>query len=123
FGYFFVSAFRTDDEALSTYGEELMVAQSLEEAVQRKLASGRGYLLAHDEQSRRAFEQADSEIDDRLRTLQARVKSEEGTSLIAAMAAAIDAHDRAVRQAMAAGGTVAEIARSWTADVYPLAAT
>src|SRR5438045_3430201 len=72
FGYFFVSAFRTDDEALSTYGEELMVAQSLEEAVQRKLASGRGYLLAHDEQSRRAFEQADSEIDDRLRTLRAR---------------------------------------------------
>src|SRR5262245_61721137 len=86
FGCLFVYAFRADDEALSTYAEELMVAQSLEEAVQRKLASGRGYLLDQAEQSRRAFEESDADIRDRMKTLQARVKSDEGIRLIAAMA-------------------------------------
>src|SRR5580765_3781443 len=108
FGYFFLSAFRADDEALSTYGEELVVAQSLEEAVQRKLANGRAYLLDHDERSRRAFEEADSDMRDRMGTLQARVKSEEGSRLLATTARGIEAHDRALRRAMAARGTVAE---------------
>jgi signal transduction histidine kinase len=123
FGYFFVSAFRADDEALANYGEELVTAQALEEAVQRKLAGGRGYLLARDEQSRRVFEQADSDISDRMRALQARVKSEQGVRLLATVAGGIAAHDRALRRAMAVGGTVDEIAQSWATDVHPLAAT
>jgi signal transduction histidine kinase len=120
FGYFFVSAFHADDEALSTYAEELMTAQSLGEAVQRKIASGRGYLLDHQGESRRAFEQADADISDRLNTLRARVKSAEGIRLLAVMAGGIEAHDRALRSTMAAAGTVDELAHAWAADVRPL---
>jgi signal transduction histidine kinase len=123
FGYSFVSAFRADDEALSTYAEELILAQSLEEAVQRKLANGHAYLLAHDDRSRRAFEQADSDVQYSVKMLQGRVTSAEGVRLLGTMIRGIHAHDRALRRAMDARGTVDGIARLWTADVLPLAVT
>src|SRR5262245_34320576 len=121
FGYSLVSTFRAADEALSTYAEELILAQSMEEAVQRKLARGRAYLLAHDDRSRRAFEQADSDVQSRVTTLQARVKSAEGVRLMGTVMRGMDAHDRALRGAMDARGTVDAVARLWTADVLPLA--
>src|SRR5256885_13644153 len=78
FGYALISSFRADDEALSTYSEELILGQSLEEAVQRKMASGRGFLLTRDEGSRRAFEEAVADERALTSALRSRVTSEEG---------------------------------------------
>src|SRR2546430_17613054 len=48
-GYTLVSTIRVGNEALSTYADELILAWSLQEAHERKLASGRGYLIPADE--------------------------------------------------------------------------
>jgi signal transduction histidine kinase len=122
FAFSFISTFKADDEALSMYAEDLILAQSLEEALQRKLADGRGYLLAHDGQSRRAFDQADADIKGLTNELRARVKSEKGIVLFEAAARGIAAHDLALRRAMEARGSVDAVARLWVSDVQPHAA-
>src|ERR1041385_6818500 len=121
FTFSFISTLKADDTALSKYAEDVILAQSLEEAVQRKLADGRAYLLAHDDQSRRAFEQADTDIKELTKTLRARVKTEEGIVLLEAVMRGITAHDQVLRRAMEARGTVDAVAQLWASDVHPLA--
>lgn len=122
FAFSFISTFKADDEALSTYAEDLILAQSLEGAIERKLADGRAYLLAHDDRSLSAFDQADIDIAGLTKALRARVKSKEGVALLETAMRGITAHDEALRRAMEARGTVDAIARLWAADVQPLAA-
>ena len=57
-GYTLVSTIRVGNEALSTYADELILAWSLQEAHERKLASGRGYLIAPDETIKRELDKA-----------------------------------------------------------------
>src|SRR5690242_10485240 len=75
FGYSFIRAFRADDEAISTYAEEMTLGEALEEAVQRKLADGRGHLLAHDDRSWLGFQRAAADEKNLFANLRSRVKS------------------------------------------------
>src|SRR5262245_2893879 len=81
FGYSLATAIHADDEALTTYAEELILGETLEADVQLKMASGRGYLLAHRPEDRTAFEEASLDARERIASLRARVKSKEGTRL------------------------------------------
>jgi signal transduction histidine kinase len=123
FGYFFVSAFRADDEAMTTYAEELILGQSLEEAVQRRLADGRAFLLEHREQFRQSFDRAGADEKLLFGELRARVKSAEGIRLLDIAERADRDHNRALRAVMDMRGTTDEIAHAWVAHVVPLAAT
>src|SRR5262249_19443656 len=121
FGYSLSTAFRADDDALSTYSEELILGKGLEESVQRKLADGRAYLLTHDQPLLDAYERASADEKRLFAELHARVKSQEGIRLLAVAERAAAAHDRALREAMALQGTKDEVAAYWGAKVSPLA--
>ena len=124
FGYSLVTTMRADDEALTTYAEELMHSRALQEAVQRKMASGRGYLLSRSETLHQAFDKA---VDDELAQiaiLRARVESKEGVRLLEAAIRDIEAHDKALRSVMAMEGVeTAYVAQQWVSRVAPLATT
>src|SRR5213592_199014 len=77
-GYTLVSTIRAGNEALSTYADELILAWSLQEAHERKLASGRGYLIAPDQTLMREFEKASADAEAVLVRLHESVKSPEG---------------------------------------------
>src|SRR5438045_8694947 len=62
-GYALVSTIGLGNEALSTYSDELILAWSLQEAHERKLATGRGYLIAHDPAVMGEFERASAAAD------------------------------------------------------------
>lgn len=119
--YSLVSAFRRDEEMENVYSRELFLAKSLQESIQRKLASGRGFLLAHDARSMQMMEEAD--IDARLAcaALRSHASKPEGMQLLAAVVRNIDEHDRALEQVMAQGGSADEIAKRWAAEVAPRA--
>src|SRR5438067_13637162 len=77
-GYTLVSTIRVGNEALSTYADELILAWSLQEAHERKLATGRGYLIAPDPTLMGEFERASADAEGVLVRLRERVKSPEG---------------------------------------------
>jgi signal transduction histidine kinase len=122
FGYSLSTAFRADDDALSTYAEELILGKGLEESIQRKLADGRGYLLSHDPERREAFDEASADEKRLFAELHRRVKGQDGIRLLGVAEEAAVAHDLALREAMAMQGTREEIAASWQAKVSRLAA-
>ena len=95
-GYTLVSTIRVGNEALSTYADELILAWSLQEAHERKLASGRGYLIAPDEAIKRELDKASTDTEAVLVKLRERVKSPEGVALLDESARALDEHDRAL---------------------------
>jgi hypothetical protein len=120
-GYTLVSTIRVGNEALSTYADELILAWSLQEAHERKLASGRGFLIARDETLRREFETASTDTETVLAKLRGRVKSAEGTALLQEAARTLRLHDRALRDAMAMMASAEEISRRWATEVRPKA--
>ena len=81
-GYTLVSTIRVGNEALSTYADELILAWSLQEAHERKLASGRGYLIAPDPATKRELDKASTDTEAVLVKLRERVKSPEGVALL-----------------------------------------
>ena len=81
-GYTLVSTIRVGNEALSTYADELILAWSLQEAYERKLASGRGFLIARDQTLMREFETAAVDTETVLANLRQRVTSKEGVALL-----------------------------------------
>jgi signal transduction histidine kinase len=120
-GYTLVSTIRVGNEALSSYSDELVLAWSLQEAHERKLASGRGYLLARDGTSMRDFEAAAAEAEAILVELRKRVKSNEGIALLDEITRALRAHDAGIRRVMAIDGDRQEIAHTWATQVMPKA--
>ena len=124
-GYTLVSTIRAGDEASSTYSDELILAWSLQEAHERKMASGRGYLLAHDDTLRREFDIAAADTEAVLARLRERVKSREGIALLAESARTLGVHDEALRRvmSMSMSGSREEIARAWATEVMAKAST
>jgi signal transduction histidine kinase len=120
-GYTLVSTIRVGNEALSTYAGELIVAWSLEEALERKLASGRGFLLAHDQALMREFENAAVDTETALGKLRQRVHSTQGIALLDEATRTLTAHDRALREVMAMDAPRDEIAVAWASRVMPKA--
>ena len=118
-GYTLVSTIRVGNEAISTYADELILAWSLEEAHQRKLASGRGFLIARDRALMADFETAATDTETARRQLRQRVNSREGMALLDEATGALAAHDRALRDVMAMDGTLPEIAAVWATRVKP----
>src|SRR2546423_5399976 len=120
-GYTLVSTIRVGNEALSTYADELILAWSLQEAHERKLASGRGYLIAPDQAIKREFDKASTDTEAVLARLRERVKSPEGVALLEESARSLREHDRALREVMAMNVGIEEIARTWATRVMPKA--
>jgi len=120
-GYSLVSTIRVGNEALSTYADELILAWSLQEAYERKLASGRGYVMARDPALMRDFEAAGGDAETLLGKLQRRVRSHEGVALLDEVSRTLAAHDRALRAVMAMDGSLEANAAAWAADVRPKA--
>src|SRR5262245_6160014 len=100
-GYTLVSTIRVANEALSTYADELILAWSLQEAYERKLASGRGYVIAGDAALMRDFDTAAVDAETNLGKLRQRVTSQEGVALLAEVTRTLAAHDGALRAVMA----------------------
>src|SRR5438132_5556672 len=120
-GYTLVSTIRVGNEAISTYADELILAWSLQEAHERKLAAGRGYLIAPDEATRREFDETSADTEAVLARLRERVKSPEGVALLDESARTLREHDRVLREVMATNGGREEIARTWSTRVMPRA--
>jgi len=120
-GYTLVSTIRVANEALSTYADELILAWSLQEAHERKLASGRGFLIAHERALMRDFETAAADTEAVLWKLRQRVNSKAGIARLDDANRALRAHDQALREVMAMDGTPHEIAVAWTSHVMPKA--
>jgi signal transduction histidine kinase len=123
FSYSLLSAFRKNDEALRVYSQELFLAKSLQEAVQRKLASGRGFLLAHDAASARAMDEADIDVGLACAALRSHAKSSEGIELLTATERDLEDHDRALKAVMRQDGSVGNLAKHWSTEVAPRAVT
>jgi PAS domain S-box-containing protein len=122
-GYTLVSTIRAGDQAFSTYSDELILAWSLQEAHERKMASGRGYLLAHDDALKREFEIAAADTEAVLARLRQRVKSRDGIALLAESARTLGVHDEALRRVMSMSGRRDEVARAWATEVMAKAST
>ena len=120
-GYALVSTIRVADEALYTYADELTLAWSLQEAYERKLASGRGYLIAHEDVLKHEFETAIADGEAVLAKLHEHVKSKHGIELLAESERALRDHDRALRDVMAMNAGLGEVGRAWSTDVRPRA--
>lgn len=120
-GYTLVSTIRVGNEALSTYAAELILAWSLQEAYERKLASGRGFLIARDQTLMRDFEAAAVDTETVLGNLRQRVTSNEGIALLDEAARTLRAHEQALRDVMAMPGTLHESAAVWAIHVMPKA--
>jgi signal transduction histidine kinase len=120
-GYTLVSTIRVGNEALSTYSDELILAWSLQEAHERKLASGRGHLIAPDQATKLEFDKASTDTEAVLARLRERVKSPEGVALLDESARTLREHDRALREVMAMNVGIEEIARTWATRVMPKA--
>lgn len=120
-GYTLVSTIRVADEALSTYADELILAWSLQEAHERRLASGRGYLISPDETMMADFEGASADANSTLAHLRERVRSADGILLLDESARALTDHDRALRSVMAMKGGPADVSAAWRAQVRPKA--
>lgn len=120
-GYALSSTIRVGNEALSTYSDELVLAWSLQEAHERKLATGRGYLIAHDPALMREFEKATADTERILADLHARVKSRRGIAFLDEATRAVRSHDDALRRVMAMKVDLEAIAREWTTQVRPKA--
>jgi signal transduction histidine kinase len=120
-GYTLVSTIRVANEALSTYADELILAWSLQEAYERKLASGRGYVIARDPDLLRDFETAAADAANIRGKLRQRVASKHGVALLAEADRTLAAHDRALRAVMAMDGPLPESAAAWSTQVMPKA--
>src|SRR5678815_2709995 len=120
-GYTLVSTIRVANEALSTYADELILAWSLQEAYERKLASGRGYVIARDPDLLRDFETAAADAANIRGKLRQRVASKHGVALLAEADRTLAAHDRALRAVMAMDGPLHESAAAWSTQVMPKA--
>lgn len=120
-GYTLVSTIRVANEALSTYADELILAWSLQEAHERKLASGRGYVMARDPALLGDLETAAVDAASIRGQLRQRVASKDGIALLAAADQTVAAHDRALRAVMAMDGPLAERAAAWSTQVMPKA--
>src|SRR5207302_5397574 len=120
-GFMFVTTIRIGNEALSTYSEELMFAWRLQEAHERKLAAGRGYLLAHDEALTGELDRASNDIDELLAQLHERVKSPEGIALLDETTRTVRVHDAALRALLGMNAGPGEIAQRWLTTVLPKA--
>src|SRR6478735_10167054 len=120
-GYTLVSTIRVANEALSTYSDELILAWSLQEAYERKLASGRGYVIAPDPALLRDFETAAVDSENVRARLHQRVASKDGIALLAAADRTLAAHDRALRAVMAMDGPRDASAAAWSTEVMPKA--
>jgi signal transduction histidine kinase len=116
-GYALVSTIRVGNEALSTYADELILAWSLQEALERKLAAGRGFLIAHDQALMRDFETATLDTETILGKLRDRVESKEGIALLDAAAQALRTHDQALREVMAMKGGLHAVSEAWATQV------
>jgi signal transduction histidine kinase len=121
-GYALVSTIGAADEALSTYADELILAWSLQEAHERRLASGRGFLLARDEPSMRDFDEASTDADTVLARLRERVEGREGVALLAEAERALADHDGALRDVIAMKGSRDDVAEAWATGVRAKAA-
>ena len=104
-GYMLVSTIRVANEALSTYADELILAWSLQEAYERKLASGRGFVIARDPALIRDYETAAADGDAVLGKLRQQVTSKQGVALLAEAVRTLAAHDQALRAVMAMNGS------------------
>ena len=120
-GYTLVSTVRVANEALSTYADELILAWALQEAHERKLAAGRGFLIAREPALRSDFDKAAADREAALAKLRRRVHSREGMARLDDATATQTAHDRALRQVMAMDGPLHDTAVAWTAHVMPKA--
>jgi len=120
-GYMLVSTIRVANEALSTYADELILAWSLQEAYERKLASGRGFVIARDPALIRDYETAAADGDAVLGKLRQQVTSKQGVALLAEAVRMLTAHDQALRAVMAMNGSRDDRAAAWTRDVMPRA--
>jgi len=116
-GYALVSTIRVGNEALSTYADELILAWSLQEALERKLAAGRGFLIAHDQALMRDFERATLDTETILGKLRDRVESKEGIALLDAATQALRTHDQALRDVMAMKGGLHAVSEAWSTQV------
>jgi signal transduction histidine kinase len=120
-GYTLVSTIRAGNEALSTYADELILAWSLQEAYERKLASGRGFLIARDRALMREFETAAVDTETVLGKLRQRVNSNDGLALLDEATRTLRAHEEAFRDVMTMGGTLPESSAAWATHVMPKA--
>lgn len=120
-GYTLVSTIRAGNEALSTYADELILAWSLQEAHERKLAAGRGLLLWPGEVLGREFETATADAEIVLARLRERVTSRDGIALLDDVAQRLTAHDREIREVMAMKAPAGGVASAWYTRVRPKA--
>ena len=116
-----VATIRVGNEALSTYADQLILAWSLQEAYERKLASGRGFLIAPDKALMREFETATVDTETLLGKLRQRVTSNTGIARLDEATRTLRAHDRALRDVMAMDGTLPQTGGAWAAQVMPKA--
>src|SRR5262245_15834808 len=120
-GYTLVSTIRAANEAVSTYADELILAWSLQEAYERKLASGRGYVMVRDPALMHDFQTAAVDAEVSLGKLRQRVTSKEGVALLAEVTRTLAAHDDSLRAVMAVDGSVEASAAAWATGVMPKA--
>jgi signal transduction histidine kinase len=119
--YALVATIRVGNEATSTYADELILAWSLQEAHERKLASGRGVLLSRDETLTHEFDKASTDTEAILTELRADVTSTEGIALLDESARTLSSHDQALREVMAMNAEAETTAQAWATRVMPKA--
>ena len=104
---------------LVEHAEDLVATMDVGRLHERKLASGRGFLLAGDEESLAAYHDADRGLHTALGELRQQIETAEGIALLAAIVDLEVDHDHRMEELIRVGGAAARL--RWRGEAMPLA--